>query len=431
MKKVIFLLVALSLLPWKTRAQETSPRSFTLQEAITFALEHNKQLQASAMNIELYKQKVRETIAQGLPQVNGSVDYSTNFNHEMDFGGMKITMKDQSNAKLSLQQLLFNGQWLVGVRASRLAHRLAAQQIDITEQEVVENVCNSYYNILACRRMLAILDRNIQLMNDSFEHTRDMFSAGVMEETDVDQLRVSVGQLENSRLSMQRTLEVSHNLLRIQMGIEGDTPVTLSDDLECFIDPDANARLALQPFHVEENLQYRLVATQTEVNKKLLDAEKWSHAPTLAGLYSYTHKILKPELDMSPKHAAGLSLSIPIFSGMQRDAKIKQARVTLEQSLVNKSLLEEQLAMQERQLKFELNNAMENYNLQKENIEVANRVLDSYKRKYEVGTRSSMELTQANTTYLQAENNYTSAVLALLQARLNLEKLYNRLPHVQ
>jgi outer membrane protein TolC len=429
MKKGIVLLWALLLLPWMPRAQEVATRAFTLQEAIEFALEHNKQLKASAMNIDLYREKIREAISQGLPQINGTVDYSTNFNHEMSFGeAMQITMKDQSSAKLSVQQLLFNGQWITGVQASKIARKLAEQQVDASSQEVVENVSNSYYNILASERMLAILDRNLQLMNESFEHTRKMFEAGVREETDVDQLRVSVGQLKNSRLSMQRALEVSYTLLRVQLGIEGDTRVTLSDDLSRFIDPQVNAQLSLRPFRVEDNLQYRLAETQAEINKKLVDAERWTYAPTLSALYSYTYKILKPELDMSPNHAAGVSLSIPIFSGLQRKAKVEQARITLEQSLVNKSLLEDQLALQDGQLKFELKNALENYRLQEENIQVANRVLDSYKRKYELEAISSLELTQANISYLQAENTYTSAMLTLLQARLHLEKLYNLLP---
>jgi outer membrane protein TolC len=430
MKRTTISLLALLLFPWMPRAQESPTRAFTLQEAIVFAIEHSKQLKASSMNIDLYREKIREAISQGLPQINGTVDYSTNFNHEMSFGeNMQITMKDQSNAKLTVQQLLFNGQWITGVQASKIARKLAEQQVDASSQEIVENVSNSYYNILASERMLSILDNNLQLMNESFEHTREMFEAGVKEETDVDQLRVSVGQLKNAYLSMKRTLEVSYTLLRLQLGVENGTRVTLSDDLSRLIDPSANERLATHPFRVEDNLQYRIAATQAEINEKLLGVEKWSHAPTLSALYSYTYKIVKPALDMSPNHAAGLTLSIPVFSGLQRKAKVEQARITLQQSLVTKSLLEDQLALQDSQLRFELENALENYRLQEENIKVANRVLESFKRKYELGTISSLELTQANTNYLQAENTYASAALSLLQARLKVEKLYNLLPY--
>ncbi|MDR1415411.1 MAG: TolC family protein [Odoribacteraceae bacterium] len=427
MKKGIFVLAAAFFVPWMSRAQE-APRLFSLREAVVFAVEHNKQLQSSTMNIELFRQKVREAIAQGLPQVNGTVDYATNFNHEMSFGSsMQIKMKDQSNAKLTLQQLLFSGQWIAGIQASKIAKQLASQQVELTTQEVVENVCNSYYNILVTRRMLEIVDQNLTFMNQTFEHTRDMFAAGVVEETDVDQISITVGQLKNARLSMQRTLDLAVNLLRLQMGLEDGAPLALGDDLAGLLAPSTRGLSAADAFDPENNLQFRLVSTQTSINRKLLQVEKWSYAPTLAGQYSYTYKLLKPELDMSPNHTAGVSLSIPIFSGLQRQSKVSQARITLEQSLLDKSLLEDQLRLQDGQLRSELSNAVENHALQRENIEVARRVLASYKRKYELGALSSMELTQANSTYLQAENNYTSAALTLLQAWLQLEKLYNRL----
>ena len=98
-------------------------------------------------------------------------------------------------------------------------------------------------------------------------------------------------------------------------------------------------------------------------------------------------------------------MNIPIFSGLQRDSKVKQAKITLEQSYMQKSLLQDQLNVQDEQLKFNLKNAMENYNLQKENIDVATRVLKNYQRKYELGAVSSLDLTQANNNYLQAETN--------------------------
>lgn len=190
---------------------------------------------------------------------------------------------------------------------------------------------------------------------------------------------------------------------------------------------DKSSRLYVQKFDINNNISYQLINTQTELNKKSLGLEKWSYAPTISGNYNFNYKILKPAFDMSPKHSAGFTMSIPIFSGLQRDSKVKQAKITLEQSYLQKSLLQDQLNVQDEQLKFNLKNAMENYNLQKENIDVATRVLKNYQRKYELGAVSSLDLTQANNNYLQAETNYTEAILTLLQAQVSLEKLYNQL----
>lgn len=427
MKQGMTLFLLMLIVPWMLHAQE-APRTISLQQAVEFAIKHNKELQSSRMNIESYRQKVRESVSQGLPQINGTLTYTTNFGYKMNFGGQSIKMKDQSNVGVGLQQLLFSGSWILGMQTSKIAVRLSEQQVESSELDIVENIYNSYYTILVTERMQEILRQNLENMNEIYKHTDNMYKAGTVEITDVDQIRVNVGQLKNSLLSMERTVEVNYNLLRLQLGLEAGTPVKLSDGLEVFLENDKSNRLYLEKFDINNNVSYQLVNTQTELNKKLLGIEKWSYAPTIAGSYNFNYKILKPALDMSPKHTAGVTMSIPVFSGMQRDSKVKQAKITLEQSYLQKDLLEDQLNVQDEQLKFNLKNAMENYNLQKENIDVATRVLQNYQRKYELGAVSSLDLTQANNNYLQAETNYTEAVLTLLQAQVSLEKLYNQLP---
>ena len=426
MKKGMTLFLLMLFVPWMLRAQD-APQTISLQQAIEFAIKHNKELQSSQMNIDLYRQKVRESVSQGLPQINGTVDYNTNFGYKMDFGGNEIKMKDQSNLKLNLQQLLFSGQWILGLQTSKIAVHLTEQEVGITELDITENIYNSYYTVLVTERMLEILRQNLENMNKIYEHTNNMYKAGTVEITDVDQIRINVGQLKNSMLSMERTVAVNYNLLRLQLGLEAGTPITLSDGLDFFLKNDKSVRLSLEKFDINNNAEFQLVTTQTELNKKMLGLEKWSYAPTISGSYSFNYKILKPELDMSPKHTAGITMSIPIFSGLQRDSKVKQAKITLEQTYLQKSLLEDQLNVQDEQLKFNLKNAMENYDLQKENIDVATRVLANYQRKYELGAVSSLDLTQANNNYLQAETNYTDAILTLLQAQVSLERLYNQL----
>ena len=426
MKKGMTLFLLMLFVPWMLRAQD-APQTISLQQAIEFDIKHKKELQSSQMNIDLYRQKVRESVSQGLPQINGTVDYNTNFGYKMDFGGNAIKMKDQSNLKLNLQQLLFSGQWILGLQTSKIAVHLTEQEVGITELDITENIYNSYYTVLVTERMLEILRQNLENMNKIYEHTNNMYKAGTVEITDVDQIRINVGQLKNSMLSMERTVAVNYNLLRLQLGLEAGTPITLSDGLDFFLKNDKSVRLSLEKFDINNNAEFQLVTTQTELNKKMLGLEKWSYAPTISGSYSFNYKILKPELDMSPKHTAGITMSIPIFSGLQRDSKVKQAKITLEQTYLQKSLLEDQLNVQDEQLKFNLKNAMENYDLQKENIDVATRVLANYQRKYELGAVSSLDLTQANNNYLQAETNYTDAILTLLQAQVSLERLYNQL----
>ena len=429
MKRGVLVTFIAMFIPWFLQAQvaPTDAQRLSLTEAVDFAIKYNKQLQASQMEIELRKKMIMEAIAQGLPQVNGSLNYSTNFKYKMNFGGNAITMKDQSNLGLSVSQLIFNGEWIVGIQSSNLAKKIAEQQVDATELDIKETVYNSYFTVLVSERLMEIVKGNLNNMNEILKHTENMYNAGAAEITDVDQIRITVGQLKNSLLSMERTVDVSYNLLRLQLGIPAGTSLTLTDPLESFLTEEAPLKLANQPFNIQSNIQYQLMQSQEAVQQKMVKLKKWAYAPSISANYNFTHKLIKPDLDMSPKHSAAITMSIPVFSGLKRKAQLDQEKIILEQTQLNKSLLEDQLNLQEEQYKFALKNAIENYNMQKENIQVAQKVLENYQHKYNAGAVSSLDLTQANNNYLNAENNYTAACLTLLQAKIQLEKLHNTL----
>lgn len=425
MKRGVLVTFIVILMPWIARAQETpnGPQSLTLEQAVNFAVEHNKELQASQMNIDLRNKMIQEAISEGLPQISGSLDYTTNFNHEIE--SFRSKLPDQSTVGVSISQLLFSGQWILGIQTSKIAKTIAAQQVTLTELDIKETVYNSYYTILVSERLMNIVKKNLENMSEVQTHTENMYKAGTAEITDVDQIRITVGQLKNSLLSMQRTVDVNYNLLRLQLGLQAGTPIELTDRLENFLTEDGFQKLSAQAFDINENSQYQLMQTQEELQKKMVGLKKWAYAPTISASYSYSYQI-KSGLFSAP-HTAGVTMSIPLFSGLQRKAQLDQEKITLDQTTLNKSLLEDQLNLQEEQYKFALKNALEDYNLQKENIIVAKKVLDNYQYKYNAGAVSSLDLTQANNNYLQAENNYTSACLTLLQAQTQLDKLYNQL----
>ncbi len=429
MKKGALITIVAILLPWLLQAQSTTPdtpQRLSLEEAVNFAVEHNKELQASQLDIELRNKMVLESISQGLPQINAGLDYVTYFGKKMDLMGTSMDMAS-STVTGSVSQLLFSGQWILGIQTSKIAKQIAAQQVDITELDIKENVYNSYYTILVSERLMKIVEENLKNMTEIQNHTENMYKVGTAEVTDVDQIKITVSQLKNSLLAMERTVDVNYNLLRLALGLQAGTPITLTDPLEKFLEEGSFLKLAVQSFDVNKNSQFQLMQTQEELQKKMVGLKKWAYAPTLSANYNFNHKLLAPGFNMSLKHSATFTLNVPIFSGLQRKAQLDQEKITLEQTVLNKSLLEDQLNLQEEQYKFALKNALEDYSLQRENIAVAKKVLENYRHKYNAGTISSLDLTQANNNYLTAENNYTSACLTLLQAQTQLEKLYNEL----
>ncbi len=449
-----------------------------LQEAIDYAISYNKILKKSRLTVERSRASIWEAISQGLPQVDGSVDYMTYFNYELEFsfgsGGdfdftqdqlqqalnqtidafpgttpidiyrhtagnyydgtlqsmmppSTILMSDQSTASLRVSQLIFSGQYIVGIQTAKLVRLISEQTLEFDELKIKESVINAYYLVLITEESLAILKQNLENLNETLDLTRAMFNAGMSEKTDVDQIRITVNQLENSKNALERNLELNYNLLRFQLGLEAFEELRLTDQLESlFTGLQPETALAL-PFTIENNVNFQIMKSQEEINKKLLEIEQWNYAPTLAGFYTYNSKILTTGFDMTPNHLAGLSLAVPIFSSGMRKARVDQARIDYDMARINRSILKDQLNLQEKQYKFNLQNSLENYYTQQDNVDVAQSVYDSYRRKFEQGMATSLDLTLANGNYLDAESNYLIAIMDVMNAKLQLDILMNNL----
>ncbi|MCK4879646.1 MAG: TolC family protein [Bacteroidales bacterium] len=449
-----------------------------LQGAVDHAISYNKSLLNARLEVERSRKSLWESIAQGLPQVDGTVDYMTYFNYEMEFNfGMgetpaftpeemleawnqtsaafpgvtqqdiynysagtyyegvlqsmlppsTILLSDQSTAKLRVSQLIFSGQYIVGIQTAKLAQQISEQNLEFNELNIKESVIGSYYLVLITEESLEILKQNLDNLEETLDQTRIMFNTGMAEQTDVDQIHITVNQLANATTALERNLELNYNILRFQLGIETNVDLQLTDNLESlFTNLQVETALAI-PFSIENNVTYQIMQTQEEINKKLLNLEQWNYAPTIAGFYNYNAKIKTTNFDMNPNHLAGLSMAVPIFSSGLRKARVDQAKIDYNMAQINRDIMEDQLTLQEKQFKYNLQSSLENYFTQEENVEVAQRVYDSYRRKFEQGMASSLDLTQANSNYLDAESNYLTAILEVMNAKLQLDKLMNNL----
>jgi outer membrane protein len=458
--KVIRLFVLCSLVFYSTLvfAQE-QPYRLTLAQAREYALQHNKSLMNARDKAVSTKENVRENVAQGLPQINGSLDYMTYFNYEFEFsfgGGGEgelpdftqapydmgdaalfgdimglmgssepIIMDDQLSGKVQVSQLIFSGQYLFGIKAAKIARKLAEQGVTASELDIKENVTNSYFLILTTEHSLQIVAENLDNLLKIQQHTTNLYKAGVAEETDVDQLKITVSQLKNTQKALERMNQLNYNVLKFQLGVAPDADIVLADNLEQVMGIIDSQSTLTANYDITDNINYQLMESQVDLNKKLLDIQTMAYAPTIAGFYSYTKKIITTAFDLTPKHLAGFTVSVPIFSSGQRRAQVAQARINLNIAMRNEELVKDQLEMQKSQLLFNYQNALENFDTQKENVDIAGRVYKSIQNKYQQGLASSLDLTQANSNYLNAENNYLSSLLTLLQAQTSLDKLYN------
>lgn len=424
--RIHFLLLVAMLTGLAFSANAQAPMTLSLEDARQHALEHNRNLRNAGLSIDEAGLMTREVIAQGLPQINATVDYNNFFGSTASLGGMPgmtIEFNPTSNLGVSLTQLIFSGSYIVGIQSAKLYEEITRTSFEQTELEILAQVTQAYYLSLVAMEARKIVENNLENLRDLLVKTRAMVDVGMAEEVDYDQLSVQLGMLNDALRASDRQLELSLNMLRLQMGLTADVEISLTDNLEAILDRADIGTSMTKAFELQNNPNYRMLRLQAEIAEKQVNMERAAYLPTLSGFYNFTEKLLKPEFDITPNHVIGLNLSIPVFSSGVRQSRVRQARINHEIAENQKELVTEQLLIQEKQLRFNLNNAIEQFESQKTNLEVARRVFNNINDKYQQGMLSSLDLTTANNNYLQAENSYITAALQLLEAQVEMDKL--------
>jgi outer membrane protein len=422
--------------------EQVTDLKLSLKEAQDYAITHNKMVISARYDVQASKMAIWETISSGLVQVSASAGMQDNLKQMVFlipdfFGGnpenkIPITMGSKYNSTIALQAAmpLFNAPYYIGVEAVKLANTLAITGEKNTELDTREAVTSAYNLILLSEESLKILDKNLTNLLETLKSTKAMYSAGMAESTDVDQMSSNVTMVQNSRSSLQRTIELNYNLLRYQLGVPVETMITLTETLENITDAINVETLILQEFNYTANLNYKLVEGQERMSYLNLKSMKSQVLPSLSGVFAATTTGMGDQLsavDWYNSSFVGLQLNIPIIASGQRYASIRKARINLDKARTTKDMITDQLKLQEKQLRYNLENANLQYKSQKDNVDVSQRVYASMENKFRQGMASSLELTQANSLYLQAENNYITSLMSLLQTKLALDKLLNNL----
>lgn len=431
--RIKFISISIFILLQSFMALSQEVLTLSLMDARAYALDHNKNMINSEYGADKARLALREAIANGLPQLDASADYTNAMGAKISIRfqeGMpaaEIDIKPQSNFYFNVNQLLFSGNYIVGVQLAKLAKEMSGMNLQKTELEVISAVSDAYYAVLVTDEMLSIIQKNVHNLDDLYEKSEPMVRVGVMEQTDLDQLYVQLNALKNTKSSAERQAELAKNLLRLQLGATIETELILTDKLNGLMEDAALENILLNEFDLEGNIDFQMMQQQEFMTKKMVDMKRANALPTLVAFYRYTHKLLKPDFDMSPANMIGLQLNIPIFSSGVRHSQTQQAIVDLKTTQNQKSMLEDQLKISEKQLRFNLATAVDTYETQLKNITVSRNVYQNLQTKYRQGMLSGLELINADNNYLRAESDYVNAIMQVLNARLQLEKLYGTL----
>ena len=422
-----------------TKSQHTSDSSLkgretlslSLKEAEEFAVKQNRSLKNASLAVQEAYAARWQTIAAMLPQVDGSYSYSNylGYTAELSMGGgtpMKINMPNVGALGVTASMGI-NGQGIVGALLNNIAIDMKKIALEQSESELRGSVMSSYVSVLALQSITALLDSSLANIQNLEQITQNAVQAGASEQTAADQIRVRVNTLKNNINAQKRSIELATNSLKVLLDVPVETELVLTENIDELLSPERVLTLLSENFNIENNLSFQLVQKQADLARRNVHMAGWAYGPTLSVAYNYANQEYYGEggMRMTPPNTVQLSVRMPLWSSGKRAAGVVEKKIAYEEAKNTLSEMTDNLAIQYRQLCYNLTNAYETYINEKDNIEVSQRVFNSATEKYKWGAASNMELTNASNDLINAQSSYVQAMLSLVNAQVELEKFLN------
>jgi outer membrane protein TolC len=445
MMKFYTLLCALffSAILWSQEQNPPNSYSFSLEEAIAFGLKNNYSSQISEKEVDkAYKQKW-EIIAQGLPQISGVVDYQNLLKQPITLlpaeitGGepgtfVPITFGTQQNlgGTATWDQLIFDGSYIVGVQSAKTLLQISKNAKTKTNQEVKAAVINAYGNVLLAAESVQILQKNIEILDKNFRDTQKIFENGLAEEEDVEQLQITLLGLKNNLNRSTRLREISIEMLNLTLGLPVKTQTRLTQNLDDLSLQYFDLALLTKEIPIEDNIDYRISENRAEAARIYVRLEKSKALPSLTGFvnygfqgYSESFTFLSEDQEYFTQSILGISLNIPIFSSGLRGAKTQQKKIEYDQALLQLKETENMVRLEINSAKNDYGYSLENYQTQKQNLQLAERIENKNQIKFFEGLASSFELSEAQRQLYAAQQDLLQSMLDVITTKVALENL--------
>lgn len=425
-------------------------QSFSLKEAVDYAVTHHVQIKNGQIDIANADAKINEIKAMGLPQVNGSVNYTNNliiqrmfipantFNPSApanEVVAAEFGVKNSGFANFGLTQLLFDGSYLLGLKASSVYKELSVKSLTQSKQQTAENVAKAYYSILVNEKRKQLFALNVGRLDTLLKETRALFAQGFVEKVDVQRLEVQANNLKTEFDNVNRLQEMAYSLLKFQMGYPMEEPIVLKDNLEQIKLNNSLVESQNGPFEYANRIEYSILKTQESLAELDVKSQKSGYLPRLilnanygfnTGRKVIEDMVTKPWFDNA---TVGFAIQVPIFDGFSKKYKTIQSENNLRKVRQSFDLVKSSIDLQRNQSMISLKNSLESLKEQKENLELANEISRVSRIKYQQGVGSNLEVLNAETSLKESQVNYFTALYNALIAKVELEKangtLYN------
>ena len=441
----IHLFSIITLLFGATHAQEL-PDSLSLEEAIIFGLTHNRSIINADREIQKAKKEKWKIIATGLPQISSEINYQNFLEMPVSlvpsefFGGKpgefsELTFGTEQNmiGSLKVEQLIFDGSYLVGLQATKVYLALSQNLFEKNNLEVKKLITNLYSNALLARYNILFLEKNRASLKDNFQEIHQLFKNGFEEEESVEQIQLSMAQT-NSRLKYAKNLlKTQENMLKFVIGFPSESRLKLSDELDNIFNEDLYFETLPNTYNIDNNIDIRIADNSVKSEALKLKLEKSKALPKVNAFINRTYTGNSNEFTFTVSDQKwygssllGLNLKIPIFSSLGRNANTQKAKISLDQAIT-------QLEETQSKIKIEVNAALneyqlskDNYYTEKENLRLAESIEQKNQTKYYEGMIQSFELRMAQLQLYTAQNNFVNAIQKVITNKIELEILLNQ-----
>ncbi|MCW3461988.1 TolC family protein [Chitinophaga nivalis] len=444
----IFLVVWLLAMVSAVRAQEQptlqDPVRLSVQEAVDYALANQNSIKTAKLDELIQLAKNKEVSGMALPNIagNGSFQYNPvlqkqmsnlkNFGLPMDsFVVTTFQLKHNVTGEVRLTQTLFDPSVLVALQARKTLEELVHRNVKKSEVDVKVQVYKAYYNVLSAEKALKILSGNLVSVEHLLQETREINKNGLVEKLDVDRLVVQYTNLQTEQTKLRNLVELGTAALKYQMGMPLKQTITLTDTL-------STARIVentldTDKFDYSQRIEYQLAETQKKANEYDLKRYKMKGLPSLSlfaatGALRASDKFDYLQTQMWYGYLnTGLSLSVPIFTGLQRKRQVDQAFLAVKKSELAIESAKQGIDLEREQSASTFRNNVLSLEAQEKNMELAQDVFNTTRIKYREGVGSSLEISTAENDLLTAQNNYFNALFNAIVAKVDLLRAYGRL----
>jgi outer membrane protein TolC len=441
LKKLFVAVVLIATVFQTASAQEVV--ELNLKQALEYALENNVDAKNARLELLIAETTVKEELSKGLPQINGA--FNLNYNpavpilfvpNEPPFGDpsidsdvipLRFGVSFQSGLGVTASQMIFDGSFFVGLRASKTLRELTEFDRIKTENDVLVTVKKAYFGVLVNKERIKLAQANLTRIDSLLEETKAIYEAGFAEKIDVSRIQVqrnnTYTQVERSRTAY----EISKQLLKIQMGLPKDYDILITETL-AELNPEVELNLLL----TMEGMP-RVEVNQLEKNLELVGLDlknntvQYMPKITLNANYQRsgagnTLSTVYDSRNWFSSSLVGLNMQIPIFDGFLKSARIQRNRIQQDQLENQRLFLDDNISLEIYQARTSLKNDLNILEVQRENRALAQEVYDISKIKYTEGVGSNLEVVEADAALIESEINYLSALYDGLIAKVDLEK---------